>query len=157
MKEKSKLPNRPSLLIAVALDDLELVIQDPRYSIGMGDWHNPNTLDGTCMVCLAGAVMAKTFDVSTEQKLFPHNVAFDGRPHCLKDVEKLEALDSFRSGHILGGMMKSTDLSGRYGERYMRIIESIGRSVHVESFNSGAEKFIKDMDNLRLKLEAMGL
>lgn len=56
MKAK-KLPDKLSKLLQVAMEDLELCENDPRYVIDMRDWHNPN---GQCAVCLAGSVMAKS-------------------------------------------------------------------------------------------------
>ena len=37
------LPNQPSELLKLALNDLEQVENDPRYDINMGEWHYPRS------------------------------------------------------------------------------------------------------------------
>ena len=59
-----KLPDKLSDLFTVALDDLERCIADPRYEINMRDWISLNTSTKKCEVCMAGAVMAKTLDIT---------------------------------------------------------------------------------------------
>ena len=156
MKEKSKLPDRPSLLIAVALDDLELVMQDPRYIVDMGDWHNPNGEDSICAVCLAGAVMAKTFDVAIHKEAYPETLLLPLQ-NARSQARKLEALDSFRRGQVHSGMLRSTSFRGVYGERFMRVADICKKDFDITPYEIDPEQFIEDMDNLRLELEAQGL
>ena len=52
---------KPSELIRLALKDLEACEKDPDYEINMNVWHKP--VGDQCMVCLAGAVMAQTFEM----------------------------------------------------------------------------------------------
>lgn len=86
----SQLPDKPSELIRLALSDLEKCEADPRYSIDMERWHKPN---GTCAVCLAGAVMAQTCGVPVDNDVSPHS--------CMGgDTKKLMALDDFRVGFV---------------------------------------------------------
>jgi hypothetical protein len=84
-----ELPNKPSDLIEVALQDLERVEKDPRYVVDMYKWHSPN---GLCKVCLAGAVMSRVVEPTkwtTPSELFDATTA-----------DKLKALDEFRTGSI---------------------------------------------------------
>lgn len=85
------LPDLPSALIRFALADLALVEADPRYFVEMGDWHYPSA--GTCEVCLAGAVMAKSLGTSPDT---PHH------PFDFEDplANKLRALNFFHTGDL---------------------------------------------------------
>ena len=83
----SPLPDKLSDLILVALDDLEKVENDERYTVNMDWWHRSGD---TCLVCLAGSVMAKSLDVSPDRTRFPND--FD---------EKTEAkLDALNWAHV---------------------------------------------------------
>jgi len=59
------LPSDLACLIKVAHDDLVACERDPRYVINMSRWHEPRA-DGKCLVCLAGAVMAKTMKIPVD-------------------------------------------------------------------------------------------
>jgi hypothetical protein len=55
------LPDKPSDLLQLALDDLELCEKDRNYTIDMSEWHTPSQDESEkCAVCIAGAVIAKT-------------------------------------------------------------------------------------------------
>ncbi len=94
------LPDKPSDLIEVALNDLRRVRKSKKFKIDMYDWFS-GQLDGRCSVCLAGAVMAKTLNlkVSEGDTLIPN---------CNLRVSpvsaKLEALNSFRTGEVIQGL-----------------------------------------------------
>ena len=100
MTKDSKLPNKLSALIRVALVDLKECEADDKYIINMENWHVP--LDkGTCSLCFAGAVMAKTLGARIHTGLDPSD--FD-------DSLKLRALDYVRAGTVgfaLGLMSQS--------------------------------------------------
>ena len=89
------LPDKPSELIRIALDDLEACEADPRYEIDMGRWHG--AADPTCSVCLAGAVMAQRLRISLDTDASPSS--FDPDTDC-----KLLALNEFRMGYIGSGL-----------------------------------------------------
>lgn len=78
-------------MIAVALADLAKVEADPRYVVDMSLWHRPKDKSRRCVVCLAGAVMAKTLGSDPTEYVAPH--FFD-----LDVAWKLETLDEFRLG-----------------------------------------------------------
>lgn len=87
------LPRIPSDLIELALADLVKCERSPKYEIDMGQWYTPHE-DGSCVVCLAGSVMAQNLGNGPddlEPGDFPENEA------------QLNALDSFRKGNILNG------------------------------------------------------
>lgn len=86
----SPLPDKLSDLILVALDDLEKVENDERYTVNMDWWHRSGD---TCLVCLAGSVMAKSLDVSPDCTRFPND--FDDKTEA-----KLDALNWARVGDV---------------------------------------------------------
>lgn len=95
------LPDKPSELLAIALEDLELCENDPVYVIDMGKFHTPDESEGKCHVCLAGAILAMRVNIPpsiawTEAE-FEFGVAF------AKELsEKIFAIDSLRRGSIRG-------------------------------------------------------
>lgn len=91
-----KLPDKPSELILVAIDDLVKCEEDPNYSIFMYDWHAP-IFKEPCYVCLAGSVMAKSLGADVKESLVPSSFDHD-------TSNKLIALDNFRVGNVQGGM-----------------------------------------------------
>lgn len=100
----NKLPEKPSDLITLALDDLEKVEADPLYSVEMGTWHEPNSggwhgKPPVCEVCFAGAVMAKTLPVREDHIQIRSMSEFSNYTRC-----RLYALDSFMRGDINAGL-----------------------------------------------------
>ena len=85
------LPDRPSELLQLALDDLRKCEADPRFVIDMRYWLVAKT--NTCHVCLAGSVMAQSLGA---------NVEFDCSPGSFDrdTLKKLMALNYFRQGCI---------------------------------------------------------
>ncbi len=92
----SNLPTKPSELIRLALDDLKKCEESPDYRIDMSDWHLPTRDGSTCLVCLAGSVMAQSLDADPLDDFTPCHF---GANAC-----KLEALDEFRSGRVAAGL-----------------------------------------------------
>lgn len=101
MKIKDTLPNKPSELIRVALQDLRKVERSKKYLISMESWHMPTHLYSSelpkCYVCLAGAVMAKEFDIPVDDYATPYTF-----PRKIED--KLIALNNFRCGWIYSAL-----------------------------------------------------
>jgi hypothetical protein len=94
-----KLPDRPSHLIRAALLDAAECERDPRYCVedpnGFWNraWHLLATDRKRCLVCLAGAVMAKSLYVSWGDSYSPEDFEPDTK-------KKLMALNEFRRGDI---------------------------------------------------------
>jgi hypothetical protein len=84
--------NKPSVLIRLAVEDLEAIALDPRYEIDFTTWHRPQP-DGRCSVCFAGAVMARRLECHPEDSNGP--LRWNEFTKC-----KLLALDAFRCGDI---------------------------------------------------------
>lgn len=93
MKNKNRLPDKPSELILAALADLTVVARKTRtYRVNMGEWHNPH-IGNKCNVCLAGSVIANRLMVSPGEDAYPG--IFDNDTRL-----KLRALNTIRSGNI---------------------------------------------------------
>ena len=92
---KSRLPDKLSELIRLAVADCKLVEQDPRYELDMMEWHNPSKFGGSCEVCMAGAIMAKTLEAPIEVAF----TASSGR-HSDDEADKLLAIDEIRGGNF---------------------------------------------------------
>ena len=100
MTNTSKLPDQPSALIRVALGDLQKCLADPIYKIDMRTWHKPVDNGTHCFVCLAGSVLAQTFKVPPSESIPAIRHFID----C-NELDKLEALDYFRTGNIFDGLI----------------------------------------------------
>lgn len=55
-KYQIRLPDKPSAFIRVALEDLKKVERDRLSCVDMTSWHSSYD-DGSCSVCLGGAVL----------------------------------------------------------------------------------------------------
>jgi hypothetical protein len=90
------LPDKLSELLELAMRDLEAVEADPRYRVDMSHWHEPRRDSEFCLVCLAGAVMAKTLRLRPTTRVqglharFGYNIGL-----------KLRALDRLRRGEVV--------------------------------------------------------
>jgi len=89
-----KLPEKPSDLILLAVNDLEACEQSDDYHIDMGDWHVPHE---KCCVCFAGSVMAQSLKGVIASNLGPQNFGDYNQI-------RLRALDRFREGYIEAGL-----------------------------------------------------
>lgn len=133
-----KLPNKLSELIRVALADLELVEGDPRYQVHMQRWHRPMFSKNICQVCLAGSVMAKTFEAPADEfKTYGDYT----------EGYKLLALDFVRSGHLHDGL------------RYMNCIgfQGLPEKVDVPEYDEDSEGFKEALLYIVKILESTGL
>ena len=84
-----KLPNKPSELLMLALEDMEKSL-DKGYEIRMSNWVEPK-----CSVCMAGAIMLNTLNVLDEEAYFPDPEIFDQNTR-----DKLYAINAFKKGKL---------------------------------------------------------
>jgi len=91
----TKLPEKLSECLFLALDDLEKCEDDPKYVIDMSEWHTAD--DVQCLVCFAGSVMAKTCDADWCESLAPSNFG-------THNAARFNALNMIRSGDIFGAL-----------------------------------------------------
>lgn len=137
-----KLPNKPSRLIYLALEDLEKAEKSPLYKINMWKWHDTN---GQCSVCLAGAVIAGSLECSAYENSTPDDYDYDTR-------DKLQALDSFRLGDVDDGLDEMcinvpefmADVDGNWREE-------------ISLYAVSPERFKEDMLALAGTLDLVGL
>ena len=85
--------NKLSVLLSLALDDLELVSKDYNYVINMDFWHAKEKGDKRCEVCLGGSVLAKTFKYPLE------NATLDDT--CPRLLDKLHTINYIRRGNLV--------------------------------------------------------
>jgi len=102
-----KLPDLPSRLIRQALFDISDCERDRRYRVEDvnefwdRDWHTLR--NKTCMVCMAGAVMAKSLLASWGETYKPNDFDHDTE-------KKLMALNEFRLGGIHTALVRILEL-----------------------------------------------
>lgn len=144
MAKKTKLPDRPSALIRLALADLRAVEQLKSYEVDMGCYHLGQEKEierDKCLVCFAGAVMARTLEVPKTRDADPDRFDRDTQ-------DKLYALDHFRRGMIeLAFDDMGIDLDDKW----------IPRSVAVAHYSHDKKQFKKDMADMADVLESRGL
>lgn len=132
------LPDKPSELIRVAIKDLQACRLDSKYIIRMDNtWHD-GEFEDVCSICLAGAVMAKTFGLSPYSNLSPSYFRISGEDN------KLYSLDAFRGGDVKGGMLR---LNIPYNSKMDRTITD---------YSKNPDQFIEDMLKMSDDLEKEG-
>lgn len=84
---------RFSTFLKLALEDLARCRFDRRYEVHMGSWHEPFPAKGgfVCRVCLAGAVMARSYKLDITRRGAASPDLFGDR-----DASRFRALDWFR-------------------------------------------------------------
>ena len=148
MNTTKRLPDKPSALIRLALEDLKKVEQLPEYHVDMEYWHTYNIqtiAPGKCTVCLGGAVIAQEFDAPVDEDIYPGGWSID------EDSEqKIRALDQFRKGAILDGF---DEMKLVYDEE--SLIANFGY-LPICPYRTNKEGFYKDMESLAKDLEEHG-
>lgn len=84
---KTKLPDKLSDLLELSLNDCAKVRRSKRYALHMNGWHG--TINGTCYVCMAGAIMAQTLRCSPNTTYLP------------TDIENKESADGLRAVNLM--------------------------------------------------------
>ena len=152
--ETSKLPEKPSELIMLALKDLKAAEESKKYEIRMEDWHNPNDLKfleaseipeeeiHKCEVCFAGSVMAFSLEGDINRHYEPKD--FPG------EKRKLRALDVFRKGQVSYGMTIF------YGDRDTTNYEEIQDYFLIPYYHDDREGFHEAMAEMADHLKEKG-
>ena len=78
-------------LMTMAIDDMEALIDNPRYSLTSSVWHEPR--GEVCHVCLAGSVMATRLNAKEEECLLADSYEYDVRT-------KLFSIENLREGYV---------------------------------------------------------
>ena len=140
-KVKDSLPNKPSELILLALDDMSKCLEIPDYQICMDVWHVTSD-DGHCYVCLAGSVMAQTLGCKIEESVGPYAT------YPEHTANKLSAINCFRQGNVADGFMKLNIKVGYKG---------LPESMTVCPYDKSPEQFVKDMRLMVGRFAEVGL
>lgn len=144
------LPRVPSRLIRLALLDLQATERDARYTIDMHAWHVPADEadeydDKRCHVCLAGAVIAQSFEARPNAYVMPSELGYEANA-CLT------ALNAFRTGDIGKGLWH---LLVENPDRWLAAGHN--DTVVIADYDQDEDAFYTDMEALAAKLEAVGL
>lgn len=128
------LPDKPSALLRLALDDLAKVeALSDRYQVDMERWHLPDAARSKCSVCLAGSVMAMSLGADPTMALDPYEWWDD------TIEKKLELLNELRLGN-------TATISGA---------RCLSRSV--PHYSTSPTQFRTALLSLASDLEALGL
>lgn len=144
-KTKCILPDLPSELLKVAMDDFEKVERDSRYVISMASWHKPRSKNQSgveCAVCFAGAVMAETCKMPTDEIFDPTWEEED------KNNRKFRALNLFRIGQVRNGLWL-------LGSKY--VPSNAPRDRHIVNYDADSQTFKDQMRLLAQELREAGL
>ena len=129
MKPMTTLPNKAYEMIRLGIKDLKAVSEDPQYEVDMGCWLR--VVDDKCMVCLAGAVLAKTLSVvANEDGTFLINSIHP------RERDKILSLDMFRRGYINEGFARF------HGENY----GYHHSPMHITPYETDKEQFFQDLE-----------
>jgi len=142
-----ELPDLPSELIRVAIEDTKKILEDKHYKLDLRRWHDYDKDDGRCTVCFGGAVMSKSLGLSPNITAIPSSFS-------ASTARKLSALDCFRSGKLYDGcLMMGIDKD----ELHMLPLSVFVRCIDVDSsgeqFDKSAEEFLSDMETVASVLE----
>lgn len=146
--KKVKLPEKPSALILLALNDLAAVEKMKNYEIDMETWHDPSVVflptggpTTTCTVCFAGSVMVRSL------KANPSEIKV---PECFNKTtqRKLNALNSLRVGCIRDAI-EDLDLDPN---SYFA-----PENVDIHPYDQNKKYFKQDMRQLAENLKRNGL
>jgi len=130
---KTKLPNKPSEIIMMTLDDMRWVERSKKYKVDMGTFHTPTnypvgSIGPVCRVCMAGVVMARSAANPTIE-LDPDDFTED-------DECKLNSLDSLRCYDFESFLDELLSLENKnldYDFEMLKILEKI--YIHFEFEN----------------------
>ncbi len=148
-KKVKTLPQYPSELIRIALDDLKKVEKDSRYVVDMRRWHMPDERRDPCSVCLAGSVIAKTFNEDPRIYLSPSS-------YDIKLENKLLALNYFRVGDVSVAFTRLAYNNADYCKKDFSYSNGGVFDRNIESYTRDRKQFHKDMRKLARDLERAG-
>ena len=133
------LPDKPSELLRMALDDTLKAEKAKGYEVRMGFWHSPNPCSDKeiCLVCMAGAVMSNRLKADPKHSLSPDSFNRD-------TALKLDAVDNMRVGAFYDALisLKINNMPG--GLRHQPAL-----------YHRDRPQFLKDMNhNIRILRKA---
>jgi hypothetical protein len=96
------LPDKPSELLLVALEDLERAEKAAGVAVDMEVWYDDDGKE--CSVCFAGGCMVRVLEVLPKE--LRNNLELAPRDFCDTLRAKFLALNAFRTGDVVGGLWK---------------------------------------------------
>ena len=158
MKYKDKhLPDLPSAVLNIACNDLLICTFDERYGVNSSVWHLPKDY-GTCEVCAAGAVMAKTFGISSSEFITNSLEHF----FSVDTMQKLVAINDFREGDFLNGFKNFSRLNTDRIESAIKELSRYYNDLGLKElsdfyYKEQAKKFATEMMKVCGLMAGMGL
>lgn len=141
---KNLLPNKLSDCIDVALKDLDAA-KALGFKVNMGNWYRNE--GKTCTVCLAGAVIAREFDLDKYEDAGPYTLYVIDNLISEHDYDRLHALNLVREGYV-----------GEALDRMDCELKSLLPIYNISSIgNKDTKQWRKDMLNIRDYLREQGL
>ena len=144
---------KPSALIREALLDVQECLTDKRYGVDMSFWHHRAQEKGDlCLVCMAGAHMAKSLGLPIDAKNQPledlvGTLGFTGAD-AQRARRRFEALDQIRTNHPAFALDSFGLMS------FKRDWDPA--SFHITPWDEDRGEFIKDVELLADRLEKEG-
>jgi hypothetical protein len=142
---KNLLPNKLSDCIDVALKDLDAA-KKLGFKVNMGNWYRNE--GKTCTVCLAGAVMAREFDLDKYEDAGPATLFLTDNLISEHDYDRLHALNLVREGLVVEALARLDDVPEVWPANTLTML-STG--------NTDTKAWRKDMLNIRDYLREQGL
>jgi hypothetical protein len=138
---KNLLPNKLSDCIDVALKDLDAA-KKLGFKVDMNSWYQRK--GKTCTVCLAGAVIAREFDLDNYESVGPSSLCTYRRLITKHDENRLYALNLLRQGFV---------------SMAVSFVDTVDNLPHtmLSSGNLDTKEWRKDMHNIRDYLREQGL
>lgn len=139
-----------------ATADLEACAADPKYHVSMDTFHVPDSNSyffgllktSVCHVCLAGAVMAKSYKTSPTETDSPLNYP--------KEISNMfNALDALRNGNI-GLALRRVHQDDVTAEEMYKASQ-IRTSIHLMRYETDPEFYIAELKILADRLEVADL
>lgn len=137
------LPNKPSELLRLALDDLWECREDPRYGINMDVWFESDPKLAACQVCLAGAVLVKHCGVQRPDV----PISYQHYDFPLSLCNKLVAINHLRAGSIGHAFFK-------LGLPVPTLPSGSPLFMYVTSYHANPLRFREDMELVIAKCQA---
>ena len=146
-----ELPDLPSELIRVAIEDTKKILEDKHYKLDLRRWHDYDKDDGRCTVCFGGAVMSKSLGLSPNITAIPSSFSNS-------NARKLSALECFRSGDLYAGcIIMDIDEDKLVNMPRIVVVRCIDLDSPGKRFDRLAKEFLPNMEMVASVLELNNL
>lgn len=139
-----KLPNKPSALLRLAVNDCKKVQKMKTRKLQMLSWHHWSSIDNVCSVCMAGSIMDRTLKVDLKRNIIPADFDFDKQ-------NKLHAVNEMRNGNF-DSAFSLLDMKDKYNYKINQISSFVSRNFCFFKNRAPWNIYLKAAD----MLEALG-